>query len=519
MNSYTEQEKLVIYAQQIHDSGIDITPDQKNEWTMIAYACASQGEAGREPYHLICSNYPSYDYQESDQHFTYCLTTSRNCVSLGSLVMIAKNHGLELKLPRGRRQKSEDEREQEQQNKIAKMVEFLKSQAEWRYNVWRRRTELKEGEQDWRPIQERDLKTFYCRLLENGLKVKLQDVEAMISNRDFSADYDALNEWLDSLKPWNPEVDPDYLHDFYVGHLGFNDPENEDFYDLMFKKWHVSMVALIRDRSNENPLMPIFKGSQHIGKSYFARHILPPHLSDYRLEPSPTDRIDKDSIISLTETPLIILDEISFGNSQRAEAFKYIITSQKFNVRDAYAHYRESRQRRASLIATTNEDCFIPNTEGTRRYLVVNLKETVDLVNFPLPYEGAYAQALYLLDHGFELKPDQAESQLLTQHNSRYIELNDCEEALKTFVHKPTDTGSSTTISAGELLQQLVFRGFHGKQFTAAEIGKAMKRMGFEKKIIKGKTKYHVVLPDNMTSLPLSMENAQDVKEFIPDAF
>ena len=37
----------MIYAQQIHDSGIDITPDQKNEWTQIAYACASQGEAGR----------------------------------------------------------------------------------------------------------------------------------------------------------------------------------------------------------------------------------------------------------------------------------------------------------------------------------------------------------------------------------------------------------------------------------------------------------------------------------------
>ena len=46
MNSYTDLEKLELYAQQIHDSGIDITPDQKNEWTMIAYACASQGEAG-----------------------------------------------------------------------------------------------------------------------------------------------------------------------------------------------------------------------------------------------------------------------------------------------------------------------------------------------------------------------------------------------------------------------------------------------------------------------------------------
>ena len=66
MNSYTDSEKLELYAQQIHDSGIDITPDQKNEWTQIAYACASQGEAGREPYHLICSNYPGYSREDCD---------------------------------------------------------------------------------------------------------------------------------------------------------------------------------------------------------------------------------------------------------------------------------------------------------------------------------------------------------------------------------------------------------------------------------------------------------------------
>ena len=78
MNSYSDLEKLELYAQQIHDSGIDITPDQKNEWTQIAYACASQGEAGREPYHLICSNYPGYSREECDRHFTYCLKTSKH---------------------------------------------------------------------------------------------------------------------------------------------------------------------------------------------------------------------------------------------------------------------------------------------------------------------------------------------------------------------------------------------------------------------------------------------------------
>ena len=42
MNSYTDLEKLELYAQQIKKSGVDITQDQKTEWTELAYACASK---------------------------------------------------------------------------------------------------------------------------------------------------------------------------------------------------------------------------------------------------------------------------------------------------------------------------------------------------------------------------------------------------------------------------------------------------------------------------------------------
>ena len=87
--------------------------------------------------------------------------------------------------------------------------------------------------------------------------------------------------------------------------------------------------ALMLGRINENPQMPIFKGHQHIGKTYFVRNILPPGLTDYRLEVGPAERIDKDFIISLSETPLIIFDEISFGSNQKSDAFKYIVTSSR----------------------------------------------------------------------------------------------------------------------------------------------------------------------------------------------
>ena len=515
MNSYSEKEKLVIYAQQIHDSGIDITPDQK-QWTEIAYVCASQGEAGREPFHLICGNFPRYSREECDRHFSYCLRTSRNCLSLGTLVKFANDHGIELKLPRGRRQKSDSQRKEEESNRIQTICNSLTRQAEWRFDTWRQRPEVKELDQEWRPVQDRDLDTFYCRLLEEGLNVKAQDVKALIFSRDFCPNYDPIRSWLTGLKPWNPETDPDYLHDFYIGHLGFTDPENEPFYESMLKKWHVGMVALILGFINENPMMPIFKGPQHIGKTFFVRNILPPELSDYRLEVGPSERIDKDFIISLSETPLIIFDEISFGSSQKNEAFKYIITSSRSNVRDSYARFREVRVRRASLVATTNDDNFIRESEGSRRYLVIDLKETVDLVQFPLPYEGAYAQALYMLEHGYQPKPTQEESQLITEHNRNYMEQNDCREALLTTFAMPDGLSPSEAVSSGDIMRELSYRGFHGREFSANSIGKAMRQLGFESKIIRGTRKYLVVKVD---STQHDRENKQDAQEFIPEVF
>lgn len=494
-NSFSDKERLEFYAQQIHDSGVDITLNQK-EWTEIAYACASQGEDGREPFHTISSHFPGYSREECDQHYSYCLRTSRNALSIGTIVKIAGDYGVKLHLPRGRRPQSQEDREEGQRNLISQMTAILKQQAEWRFNVWRQRPEIKEEGMDWRPVQERDLDTYLCRLQQNGIKVTMQCLTSLISSRDFSEDFDAFNSWLDSLQPWNPETDFDYIHDFFNGHLEFNDPESEEFYYQMLKKWFVGMVSMMRGLSNENPIMPILKGSQHIGKSYYSRHILPPHLSSYQIEVGPAAIIDKDFIISLSETPLILIDEFFLGGEKRGDIFKYLVTSNSSNVRDSYAHYREPRVRRASLFTTTNEENCIPNSDGSRRYLVVDLKGTVDLVNFPLPYDGAYAQALYLLEHGFQHKPDHDESMQISKHNRKFEQLDDCEEILKIYFRTPQSGEKGEACSAGDIKIKLRNMGYQGRDFDASKIGKAMKRMGFQSKFIHGCHRYLVAKID-----------------------
>lgn len=301
-----------------------------------------------------------------------------------------------------------------------------------------------------------------------------------------------LRTWLESLPQWNPETEPDYLADFYRSYLEFADKGVEPFCIRMMKKWHVRMVELMLGVSNENPLMPILKGPQHIGKSYFVRHILPPELRDYKMEIPPSQHFDKDLIIQMSETFYIVFDEISFNSSYNNNSLKQLITSNTSTLRDAYAHYREHRERRASLVATTNEDNFIPDTQGTRRFLVLDIKATVDLNQFPLPYEGAYAQAMYLINNGFDSYPTQEESRLISQHNSVYAKIVDCEEALATFMRKTDDTTKTEAKSAGDIMQELSRRGYKGQGFSASSIGKALKKMGFESRLIHGTRKYYV---------------------------
>ncbi len=514
-NNFSELEHLEMVARRIADNGMDLTASY-GDWLNVTFACASLGEPAREAYHTICSLYPNYSREECDLKFDNCLKTGEGSITLGTLMKMAQDAGINTSLPRGRRPKSAQQTKEEQENRMQQMRDALNNWAEWRFNTWRNRPEMRESGQAWRPVQDRDLDTLYCRLKESGIPVRSQDVKALIFSRDFSADYDAVKTWFDSLKEWNPDTDPDYLKDFYIGHLEFGDPENEGFYETMLKRWHVGMVELMLGSTHENPIMVILKGQQHIGKSFFARHILPPELREYLMEVGPAEPINKDLIISLAETPLILFDEISFGSDQKNDAFKFIVTSSRSNLRDAYHRFRESRERRASLIATTNEDKFLRDSEGSRRFLSIDLKDTVDLDQFPLPYEGAYAQALYLLHHGFQAKPTHDESLLITDHNQAYMEPNDCEEAILTFLKQPDGTVTPTALSAGDIMHELNYRGFHGREFNASAVGKVMTRLGFEKKAFNGSRKYLVVLVDPDLH---KRENDSDANKFVPDIF
>ena len=182
-NNYTDLEHLELVAQRLAEAGRDISADYA-DWINVTFACASMGEQAREAYHTICSLYPGYKREECDEKFTNCLKSGNGQVTLGTLIKMAQDAGVDVTLPRGRRQKSVRQKKEEQENRIHAMREALNAQADWRFNVWLQRPEIREHGHDWRPVQDRDLDTYYCRLKELGMNVRQQDVKALIFSRE-----------------------------------------------------------------------------------------------------------------------------------------------------------------------------------------------------------------------------------------------------------------------------------------------------------------------------------------------
>ncbi len=494
-NSFTNLEHLELVACRIREAGIDITATY-HDWLEITFACASLGEAARESYHTICSQYPNYRREECDAKFDNCLHTGRGSITIGTLMKKAQDNGIDISLPRGRRPMGAEQRKTEHVSVMNEVKNYLRENRKWRHNTLTGKVEYQEMGGCWNEVDDRFVDTMLTRLREQGLPVRDNVLRSLVNSEDFAPDFAPHLEWLKSLPAWNPESDPDYIHDFFFEHMEFGAMADRELYDLVFHRWLVAVVALWRGEIDANPIMPTLCGTQQIGKSFFASHILPPCLQAYQTAISPNDPINKDTILTLSEVLLVVFDEIAINSDTKSNTMKFLLTSGQINLRDAYGHYRKSRPRMASVIATTNYHQFIRETEGNRRYIGIDLVGTKNIYTNPLNYEGAYSQALYLLEHGYEPKPTYDESLLISQYNRKFLLPNDCEEALLTFVRKAKEGEKAEAYSSGDLLRELNYRGFQGRGFNTVNIGKAMKSLGFEPHRINGYNKYSVVLAD-----------------------
>ncbi len=112
---------------------------------------------------------------------------------------------------------------------------------------------------------------------------------------------------------------------------------------------------------------------------------------------------------------------------------------------------------------------------------------------------------------------DKAEAKrLLEWSKQKQSRGNNKDKPDRTFLKVPDTLDNTESLSAGDIMHELILHGFRGREYNSIAIGKTMKRLGFERKTLHGVSKYLVTKVDFDQH---SRENKQETGEFVPEIF
>lgn len=269
-----------------------------------------------------------------------------------------------------------------------------------------------------------------------------------------------IGMWVSQLaddNAYSPVVD--YLQDCYIKykqlsdiyspvdtlwktlHLSATAQENKPFLKKLFVKWLVGCVAIAHNTGEINLQgVLVLKGGQGIGKTTFARKLLPAAGSDWFIEGLSINTKDKDSVMLATTFWIVELGEVSetFRKSSFDE-LKQFLTKSRDDVRIPYAKAPKPEPRRSAYIATVNDDTFLADKTGNRRYWVLDL-DFIDL-DTPIDVNLLWGAVMVLwkddkVSYGLTLE----EIKQLGKINTHYERTTDMEQVLIDSLDWESDT-------------------------------------------------------------------------------
>lgn len=250
-------------------------------------------------------------------------------------------------------------------------------------------------------------------LSKYNLESYFVEIRDKCEKHDFNITKEKLTDILIKISLDN-EYNPieDYLKDSYKYYC--SNPDKDIFYKLMdtiesnsewkenfIGKFLLQMIHLVcsdDDSQTAADYMLVLQGPQFIGKTTWLRNLLPDKFrSKYFLGGRTLDPTNKDDRIETLANWLVEMGEISstFRKADQ-EALKNFITDYKDKFRLPYAKEAIERKRRTSLCGTTNDNEYLKDLTGTRRFLTLHCKSFDKEANIDIDMLWGYMYSLYL---------------------------------------------------------------------------------------------------------------------------
>jgi Virulence-associated protein E len=255
-----------------------------------------------------------------------------------------------------------------------------------------------------RPVDEEDVGRTQEWLQHSGLpRVGRETVDQAIDLRARERRFHPLREWLERLE-WDGQP---RLSGWLHSYLGTPDDEYHRQIGGMFL---IAMVARIFEPGCQSDYMLVLEGPQGEEKSRLCRALAGEYFGDH-MPP-----IDDDPVrlsMYLRGKWLVEIAELSAFSKADAAALKSFISRRIEEYTPKYARTQVIEPRQCLFIGTTNDDDYVKDDSGGRRYWPVKVV-AVDLAGFIEVREQLFAEAMAAYQEGKPCWPDkQFEAQFI----------------------------------------------------------------------------------------------------------
>ena len=348
------------------------------------------------------------------------------------------------------------------------------------YDLLTQKTRQQQDDGQWHELKDRDENDLYiecCADADTNLTEKLFHT---VLNSSVVPEVNPLRDYVMALPQWSDGM-PDYIQQT-ASMVHMATPEEQELWHECFRKWFVAMVAGWTDDSIVNHQVIVFVGRQGIYKSTWINRLLPPQLTAYTTDNVDIERLDKDEQLRAAEYGLINIDELDKLTDRQLNKLKQMITTTNVDVRAPFGRHKEKRVRVASYAASGNKQEFLTDQTGNRRWLPFHVVSIDSPYTHHMPYEGMYAQAMHLLQSGFNYWFDLADIQSLEEHVETFMVPQSEEDIIAVhFSPAKAEEAGSVFLTLGEISAKIVTYGNLKKSPDNRRLGAIMTKLGFEK--------------------------------------
>lgn len=300
----------------------------------------------------------------------------------------------------------------------------------------------------------------------------LRDAVWYVANKH---SFDSAIDWLTTLPPWDGEARVDHFCARYLG----SDPSL--YATAVSRYWWTAMAGRVMVPGIQADMAIVLISTQGTGKTSTLRSLVP--SPDMYVELSLADR-DEELSRSMRGKLIGELAELRGIASREMEGVKAWVSRRCDEWRPKYKEFTETFPRRLVLVGTSNQEEFLADETGNRRWLPVRVGAKQDVDRIVADREQLWAEAKALFSaHSILWK----EAETLARAEHYDFEIHDIwEEAIQRWLATPELDGVMPCARSFIRLEDVFHDALHieSRQLRVSDqhrLGKIMKTLGYQK--------------------------------------